>query len=320
MKKFQTGQGRSVYRLPIPTPFPVGDVNGYLIEGSPWTLVDTGPHSNQAMGAVEEGLKEIGLGFGDVGKIVVTHGHMDHHGLTAALLERAPAKVYVHRYDVGKVADFETHFQSVRERYLEFLRLCGVAPQAFESILSVHNLLRKFCRPARVDVPLEDGTAVDGGIRVIHTPGHQEGSICLQVDDLLLTGDHILGHISPNPFCKALAPYCGLAHYIESLQRVLSLEGVSRALPGHGAEIGDLKERVETLLEHHRRRSDVILQACAKTHTVFDLALSKEVFPDGVGRELLLAMVEVVSHLELLEESGKIRRQMRDGVGWFSPS
>jgi glyoxylase-like metal-dependent hydrolase (beta-lactamase superfamily II) len=46
-----------VRTIPIPTLFPVGPVNVHLIENDPITLVDTGPHTDEAWEALRDGLK-----------------------------------------------------------------------------------------------------------------------------------------------------------------------------------------------------------------------------------------------------------------------
>ena len=46
-----------VHRIAVPTPFQIGAVNVYLLEGDPLTLVDTGPNSGTAF-------VTLGLGAG----------------------------------------------------------------------------------------------------------------------------------------------------------------------------------------------------------------------------------------------------------------
>src|ERR1700693_1174439 len=46
----------SVDAIPIPLPH-VGSVNAWLLRGEPLTVVDTGPRSDQALDAIERGLR-----------------------------------------------------------------------------------------------------------------------------------------------------------------------------------------------------------------------------------------------------------------------
>ena len=67
-----------VHQMPIETPFAVGTVNTYLIEGDPLTLVDCGPNTATALGEVERRLADAGHGVSDLELIFVTHQHLDH--------------------------------------------------------------------------------------------------------------------------------------------------------------------------------------------------------------------------------------------------
>ena len=49
-----------IHRLRIPTPFAVGQVNCYLIEDEPLTLVDTGPNSGRSLDVLRAGLAARG--------------------------------------------------------------------------------------------------------------------------------------------------------------------------------------------------------------------------------------------------------------------
>ena len=42
-----------IHCLPVPTPFAVGRVNCYLIEGDPLTLIDAGPRSERSLSELE---------------------------------------------------------------------------------------------------------------------------------------------------------------------------------------------------------------------------------------------------------------------------
>src|SRR5215813_10632340 len=70
-----------IEKLVIPTPFPVGPINIYLVVDDPITLVDTGPKTDQAVAALREQLSELGFKTEDVKRIVLTHTHEDHCGL-----------------------------------------------------------------------------------------------------------------------------------------------------------------------------------------------------------------------------------------------
>ncbi|MEA2467745.1 MAG: hypothetical protein QOJ57_1871, partial [Thermoleophilaceae bacterium] len=82
-----------IHRIALPTPFAVGEVNVYLIEDDPLTLVDSGPNSGSSLDVLERELGALGHAIGDLGRIVVTHQHIDHIGLVGILANRSGAEV-----------------------------------------------------------------------------------------------------------------------------------------------------------------------------------------------------------------------------------
>jgi len=144
-------------------------VNVFAVLETEVTLVDAGVAGS--LGRIERGLAELRRTLGDVHRVVITHGHPDHAG-TAAELEAAGAEVCIHP------ADFERLQVGVREALRRPSR-----GRLFASVV----------RPPTRFHPLEDGDVLPvlGGLRVVHTPGHTPGSICLYAarDRILFTGD-----------------------------------------------------------------------------------------------------------------------------------
>jgi len=92
----------NIIPLSIPTPFYVGDVNVYLIKEDPITLIDVGPKTDKANEALRRGLKNHGIRFSDVRRIVLTHAHEDHCGLARRVRDESKnAEVYIHSWETG---------------------------------------------------------------------------------------------------------------------------------------------------------------------------------------------------------------------------
>jgi hydroxyacylglutathione hydrolase len=146
--------------------------------------------------------------------IVSTHGHWDHVGDNAAVAEHTGAAIACHPDDRYRLVDPKPLF----------------AP--FEIVPSV---------PA---VELAEGGEVRFGeirLRVLHTPGHTEGSVCLLDADggRLFSGDTLF----PGGWGRVDFPGGSAEAMVESLGRLSELEDRLQVLPGHGAATTVGRER-----------------------------------------------------------------------------
>ena len=146
--------------------------------------------------------------------IVSTHGHWDHIGDNARVAEHTGADIAVHPLDRDRLTDPKPMW----------------AP--FEIPPSV---------PA---IELAEGGEIRFGeirLRVLHTPGHTEGSVCLlSADDgLLFSGDTLF----PSGWGRVDLPGGSPGQMVESLTRLAELEDHLRVLPGHGAATTIGRER-----------------------------------------------------------------------------
>jgi glyoxylase-like metal-dependent hydrolase (beta-lactamase superfamily II) len=174
-----------------------------------------------------------------------------------------------------------------------------------ERLLALYLSSRDSFKSVPVDRALRDGDRVGGGHRVIHTPGHCPGQICLAVGDVLLTSDHVLARITPHQFPQAITPYVGIENYFNSLAKVRDLGGIRLALGGHEDPIPDLPSRVDEILVFHRGRLEAVRAACAEPRTVVEVA--RALFGAQEGYGVILAIEEAGAHVEYLHERGQLR-------------
>ena len=79
---------------------PLGGVLCYVIRGEEGhILVDTGWNTPVMFDAMKSQLEEIGVKFGDIACIVITHSHADHYGLAGRIRHLSQAKVVMHELD-----------------------------------------------------------------------------------------------------------------------------------------------------------------------------------------------------------------------------
>ena len=96
-----------VRRIPVPVPFPEagGPANVYVIEeeGGGVALFDAGIGTKEGRDAIHAGFAQAGLSLGDIRRIFISHGHLDHYGYARAAQEASGAPVFVHARDHDKV-------------------------------------------------------------------------------------------------------------------------------------------------------------------------------------------------------------------------
>jgi glyoxylase-like metal-dependent hydrolase (beta-lactamase superfamily II) len=204
--------------------------NVYLLVDDALTLVDTGLHGNgQCILRYIRGLKREPR---ELTRIVLTHGHPDHTGSVSWLKHETGAQVYAHSGDVRQAGGGQLW--------------ASYASQPF----AVRSDVPLFHR-VPVDNVLQDGDVFPslGGVKVVHTPGHTPGSVCLLVEreGVLLTGDMLLAH--RNAFNRPLPlPGYEAAQYERSLERLARLH-FRIACGGHGTLVsGCASERLQAMI------------------------------------------------------------------------
>lgn len=307
-----------VFRIAVFSPFGTGPTNAYIVRGDRIGLFDTGPAFPESREDLLAGLARLGLAPGDVELVVISHGHVDHHGLVG---EFPCATVVLGGREVHKLNDLEGHLAQYASVVSGLLLSWGVPPEPREGIARFVAGMSGVGASLPGAQPVHEGEVLEGfgpPLVVREFPGHTEGLIGLHRphDGLLLAGDHLLPTITPNPgvFTLATPPRSGLADYVVSLARVLELAPVL-VLPGHGDPFGDVPGRVADVLAHHQERLEVVRRTAGAGSTVFDIAA--RLFPGADFGHVFLATREVYGHLQILERDNRVTRRDEAGLTLF---
>jgi glyoxylase-like metal-dependent hydrolase (beta-lactamase superfamily II) len=307
-----------IWKFVIPIPFPLRTVNMYALVGKQgWALIDAGIGTSEARAALAEALQKANLSIKDLRTLVLTHHHPDHVGLSGELQEQSEAEVYMHPLDWETV---QIHWSgSMAYRFNDvssFLAHHGLpqtelwytkADRSF-----VHSIIQ--VPPKERITAIEDGQYIDLAgeqYRVIWTPGHADGHICLlrESDGVFIAADHVLPRITPN-----IGLYSNnerpnpLSDYLNSLAKVANLP-VSIVLPGHGEPFQGLGERVAEIIAHHEARLEQILHLLADrpqhAYSITEQLFGARLKNDEARR---MAIAEIVAHLEYLHFQEKVER------------
>ena len=306
---------------PIPIPFSevpyLLTANIYALGQEEITLIDAGPGIPGALECIKKSFIKEGLDFNSINRIILTHGHMDHFGLAASIIEEVdhPVGVFIHLKDRWRIS---TEFLK-NEIWLDELdglqKIAGIPDNELNIIKKNMKKYYKIARPLDDLIIMEDDDIFYGNgysLQVIHSPGHSPGLCCLFEPNrkVLFSSDHILKKITPKPilaFGRDKLPdkeYNGLIAYMDSLERVLNLD-VKYLLPGHGEWIEDMQPVINQYRLLYSERMELVWNA-VRHRELPVYYLIKDIFPNIEKSGLFIALSEIIAHLDALVFLGRI--------------
>ncbi len=311
--------------LAIPTPFYVGDVNVYLIREEPLTLIDVGPKTEEAKRVLQDKLRENGVQFADIRRIVLTHAHEDHCGLAKQIRDAARnAEIFVHAWETGHLFG-----RLARDEHKNLMMRAGVPREVFSDIQNIYkdvSLLTDTLSEGEF-LELKDEMELEfasGVLKVLHTPGHTPGSCSFlrEANRTIIAGDCVLKRITPNPIVSPdpIDPtkrFKSLAEYLVSLARIRSFSP-TLVYGGHGEAIHDFDEIFHRYVRAIDERQKNVVDLVSKDGaTAWDLA--QKLFPHAIGKDIhqFLAVSETIAHLDYAETESKIAVEIKEGVEFY---
>lgn len=259
---------------PNPSPMTFRGTNTYLVGTADLAVIDPGPDSAPHLEAILAAIKPGQA----ITHICVTHAHLDHSPLAAALSAKTGAPVLAFGGpDAGR---------SVVMQNLAKTGLAGGGEGVDANFTP--------------DIMVADGDLIEGtnwALEVIHTPGHFGNHIAFGFLDMCFVGDHVMGWAS-----SLVSPPDGdLTDFMQSCEKL-------RARPwrvfhaGHGAPIENPTKRVDWLMAHRKSREAEILSTLKRGPATAE-ALAALIYKDTPAALLPAATRNVFAHL--LDLQGK---------------
>ncbi|MGB0670146.1 MAG: MBL fold metallo-hydrolase, partial [Rhodospirillales bacterium] len=282
-------------------------------DGDGWCLVDCGINRTEVM-VLWDRLFTGPLAGRPVTKLIVTHFHPDHLGLSGWLADRFGLTPHMTRAEwaTGRMLVLESP-DSMRGPALAFYARSGFGPDLMEKAAKRGKSYAQRIQP----VPgafhcLRHGGSISIGgreWRIIVGEGHSPEHAALYCEEakVLISGDQILPKISPNISVWPQEPDADpLSLYLGTLDRFRGLAEDTLVLPSHNWPFRGLERRVDELAHHHDERLDETATACREAPKTA-LEVMKVLFKRELDdHQLFFAIGEAVAHLSHLVTSGRV--------------
>ncbi len=179
------------------------EVNCYIVADEKTkdaVVIDPGDDAEEILKIIrEKGLK--------VRYIVNTHAHFDHVGANARIKQTTGAQILLHQADAQLL-------RMSAEQAVMFGMKAASSPPA--------------------DRHVQDGDLIEAGevsLKVLHTPGHSPGGICLAEQGIVFTGDALFeGSVGRSDLFGG-----DMKTLISAIKnKLMSLPDETRVFPGHG--------------------------------------------------------------------------------------
>ncbi len=275
-------------------------------------------------------MEEIGITAADLEFVLISHSHEDHDGGLSELVDSTRLKVRAHKIYDHMIRKYPAKSPAGNKK--DFPAKCWHCPmpESFysQNCLGYHDVLQHL----EIDTIGDGENEIGPDIRTYHLPGHSPDCLAVRLgEEAIIVGDTILPDISPWPTRKSLfdevaavikpqytdaAAIFGLSRYLRSLKKLIE---IARDYPGlvvlpahrfyyHGRwNPVDLEGRAKELLTHHISRCGAIIEILSsgpKTAEEIAAAHFEKRLLEGFGS--MMAANEIVSHCELLIESGDV--------------
>lgn len=189
---------------------------------------------------------KVGMDFEKINKIIITHHDLDHIGSLAISIKNSPNKIEVlaHNDEKPYIEGDKTPIKFTQDRFLD------IPEEKRQELLSqIRTLHTKIDRTIKDD----DELPYCGGIKIIHTPGHTPGHICLYLKKYktLVTGD-ALNVVDGELVGPKLEYTFDMNQAIESLKKLCKYD-IDAVICYHGGLFtNNINKTIEQIIARHK--------------------------------------------------------------------
>ncbi|MGD9179798.1 MAG: MBL fold metallo-hydrolase, partial [Desulfobacterales bacterium] len=341
--RFRLPSGLEVFGLPTKNAYgghwDLGPTWNYAVMADRPFLVDAGKFGQGSR--LLAMMETASISHTDLDFVLISHSHEDHDGGLAELIEATRLKVKAHAIYDRLIRHYPAQSPEVKKKHFPAKCWHCFMPESFyaKNCLEYHRVLQDL----KIDVIGDGYTQLAPDVCTYHLPGHSPDCLAVRLgEEALIVGDIILPDISPWPTRKAMfsevaqvitpvytdaAAIFGLSRYIQSLKTMIQIAADHPGLvvlPAHRLYYNDrwnpidLAGRARQLLAHHIERCGAIIDILNGNPKAAE-EIAADYFEDRLleGYGILMATNEIVSHCELLIESGDV---FTDGDDRFAAS
>lgn len=304
----------ALIRIPsFPFQGEVNYTNIYLIIDKELVLIDAGPWSKYYPDVISAALKQLGLRFEDLSRIIYTHAHSDHVGGGVELNKRLKISHSIHWKARKQVEQYGEYAKLVKAISRDILsRHLYAYPTEKDTYL---KFIDYFWNPTSggidIDFGLHEGESINTGelkLKVLFTPGHSPFDISLWEEEkaILFSGDFLLN--KNTTFTGGMKGFgSDLNSYESSLKKIKKyLKKLKFVFPSHGPFITFSSNLADGPLRTIKWRENEILQRLSVDKQSL-MGLVTALSPNNQNPRMLVRRLGIVlTHLEKLEMESRV--------------
>jgi glyoxylase-like metal-dependent hydrolase (beta-lactamase superfamily II) len=315
-------RGTEVFPILVTDQSPLRSINFFLVkQDHSLILIDAGLNNIACWEGLEQTLGDNGFSLQDISKIILTHHHIDHVGLVNRIIAKNPIPVYAHSASIPRLKR-DMDFLTMRTKFFKDLyREMGCAEVGDKYAAYLEKAIAKNKNNA-LECDIFEITANQlPNIKIIDVPGHAPDQIAFYDAERkwLFSGDLLLNHISSNALVEPDQSgnrLMALNEHIHSLEKILSLDA-DLVFPGHGTIIETPKELIRKRLSGIEKKAGKFT-ALIESGLTTGSGIAQAYYKEKYIKEFSLVMSEVIGHLDYLEVSGKVKKELIKGVWQYS--